>query len=96
MPYIRRLLAEMNPSPKQMTLDTLKDRSDLVEEMLELMFRGVDVRAGPAAGAPAAAGAVAALLVTGGGACGTAVAGGAGTPCIVAIADGMPGAVEAG
>lgn len=44
VPYIRRLLSEMNPSPKKTTLETLQDRSELVEEMLELMFRGVDVR----------------------------------------------------
>jgi hypothetical protein len=44
VPFIRRLLKELNPSPKQMTLATIRARSDLVEQMLELMFRGVDVR----------------------------------------------------
>ncbi len=45
VPFIRQLLGQMNPPPKQMTLDTLKNRSAVVEEMLELMFRGVDIRA---------------------------------------------------
>ena len=45
VPYIRDLLGELNPPPKQMTLKTLKRRSAMVEEMLELMFRGVDIRA---------------------------------------------------
>jgi hypothetical protein len=45
VPFIRKILGEMNPPPKQTTLQTLRDRSDLVEDMLELMFRGVDVRA---------------------------------------------------
>lgn len=46
VPFIRKLLGEMNPSrPKQTTLGVVQDRSELVEDMLELMFRGVDVRA---------------------------------------------------
>jgi hypothetical protein len=44
VPFIRRMLSELNPPPKQTTLDTVRGRSDLVEQMLELMFRGVDVR----------------------------------------------------
>jgi hypothetical protein len=44
VPFIRRLLKELNPPPKQTTLATIRARSDLVEDMLELMFRGVDVR----------------------------------------------------
>ena len=45
VPFIRRLLSEMNPPPRQTTLNTVQSRSALVEQMLELMFRGVDVRA---------------------------------------------------
>jgi hypothetical protein len=45
VPFIRRLLSEMNPPPKQTTLGTIRERSALVEQMLELMFRGVDIRA---------------------------------------------------
>ncbi|MBN9118032.1 MAG: hypothetical protein J0I06_02500 [Planctomycetes bacterium] len=44
VPFIRRMLAEMNPPPKQTTLGTIQGRSELVEQMLELMFRGVDIR----------------------------------------------------
>ena len=44
VPFIRRLVSELNPPPKQVTIDTVKERSDLVEQMLELMFRGVDIR----------------------------------------------------
>jgi hypothetical protein len=44
VPFIRRLLAELNPPPKQTTVGTIAGRSALVEQMLELMFRGVDVR----------------------------------------------------
>ncbi len=46
VPFIRRLLSEMNPAqPKRTTLGIVRERSELVEDMLELMFRGVDVRA---------------------------------------------------
>jgi hypothetical protein len=44
VPFIRRLLSEMNPPPKQTTLGIIQGRSALVEQMLELMFRGVNVR----------------------------------------------------
>jgi hypothetical protein len=44
VPFIRRMLSEMNPPPKQTTLGTIQGRSELVEQMLELMFRGVDIR----------------------------------------------------
>jgi hypothetical protein len=44
VPFIRRMLSELNPPPKQTTLDTIQGRSALVEQMLELMFRGVDIR----------------------------------------------------
>lgn len=44
VPFIRRMLSEMNPPPKQTTLGTLQGRSELLEQMLELMFRGVDIR----------------------------------------------------
>ena len=44
VPFIRQMLSEMNPPPKQTTLGTIQGRSALVEQMLELMFRGVDVR----------------------------------------------------
>jgi hypothetical protein len=44
VPFIRQLLSEMNPSPKQTTLGTIQGRSAVVEQMLELMFRGVDIR----------------------------------------------------
>ena len=44
VPFIRRLLSEMNPPPKQTTLGTIQGRSAMVEEMLESMFRGVDIR----------------------------------------------------
>jgi hypothetical protein len=44
VPFIRRMLSEMNPPPKQTTIGTIEGRSALVEQMLELMFRGVDVR----------------------------------------------------
>lgn len=44
VPFIRKMLRELNPAPKQTTLATIAGRSALVEQMLELMFRGVDVR----------------------------------------------------
>lgn len=44
VPFIREILREMNPPPKQTTLGTIEGRSAVVEEMLELMFRGVDIR----------------------------------------------------
>ena len=46
VPFIRTLVGELTPAhPKRTTLDVIRRRSELVEEMLELMFRGVDVRA---------------------------------------------------
>ncbi|MBM3981537.1 MAG: hypothetical protein FJ304_14910 [Planctomycetes bacterium] len=46
VPYIRQILADLNPTPPRRTsLKTIRGRSEIVEEMLELMFRGVDVRA---------------------------------------------------
>lgn len=44
VPFIRQILREMNPPPKQTTLATIEGRSETVEQMLELMFRGVDIR----------------------------------------------------
>jgi hypothetical protein len=44
VPFIRHLLQELNPSPREVTLETIQARSDLVEEMLPLMFTGADVR----------------------------------------------------
>jgi hypothetical protein len=44
VPFIRHLLSELNPSPRAMTLETIQARSDLVEEMLPLMFTGADIR----------------------------------------------------
>lgn len=44
VPFIRHLLDELNPPPREMTLDVIQARSDLVEEMLPLMFTGADVR----------------------------------------------------
>ncbi|MDY3554874.1 hypothetical protein R5W24_004004 [Gemmata sp. JC717] len=44
--FVRKLLGDLTPAqPKRTTLDLVRERSDLVEDMLELMFRGVDVRA---------------------------------------------------
>ncbi len=45
VPFIRRLLEENPEQPKRTTLDIVQERSAIVEDMLELMFRGVDVRA---------------------------------------------------
>lgn len=45
VPFIRRMLSDFNPPPKQTDLGTVQGRSGIVEEMLELMFPGVDVRA---------------------------------------------------
>jgi hypothetical protein len=43
--YIRELLENMNPPPKQMTPEVLQQRSHLVEEMLPLLFPGANIRA---------------------------------------------------
>ncbi|QEG25491.1 hypothetical protein GobsT_02170 [Gemmata obscuriglobus] len=44
--FVRKLLGDLTPAqPKRTTLDLVRERSDLVEDMLELIFRGVDVRA---------------------------------------------------
>lgn len=45
VPFIRQLLAKMNPPPKETTIGTIRKRSETVEDMLELIFRGVDIRA---------------------------------------------------
>jgi hypothetical protein len=45
VPFIRRMLQELKPPPKQTELATLRGRSGIVEDMLDLMFPGVDVRA---------------------------------------------------
>ncbi len=42
--FIRQMLSEMSPPPKQTTLGTIQGRSEVVEQMVELMFRGVDIR----------------------------------------------------
>jgi hypothetical protein len=42
--FIRELLETMNPPPKQMTPEILWERSGLVEQMLPLIFPGVDIR----------------------------------------------------
>jgi hypothetical protein len=44
IPFIRHLLEHLNPPPRQMTLDIIQARSDMVEEMLPLLFTGADVR----------------------------------------------------
>jgi hypothetical protein len=44
VPFIRYLLENLNPQPRETKLETIQSRSDLVEEMLPLMFTGVDVR----------------------------------------------------
>lgn len=42
--YIRELTENLNPPPKQVTYDVIRERSDLVEQMLPLMFPGADIR----------------------------------------------------
>ncbi len=42
--YIRELLENLSPPPRQTTLEVLRERSDLVEQMLPLMFPGADIR----------------------------------------------------
>lgn len=42
--YIHQLLEHLNPPPQEVTLDVLHERSELVEQMLPLMFPGLDVR----------------------------------------------------
>ena len=44
VPFIRHLLDTLNPPPRETTLEVIQARSDLVEEMLPLMFTGTDVR----------------------------------------------------
>ncbi|HEY1190551.1 MAG TPA: hypothetical protein VGE74_23155, partial [Gemmata sp.] len=45
VPFIRKLLGALSPpQPKKTTLGAIQERSELVEDMLELMFRGVDIR----------------------------------------------------
>jgi hypothetical protein len=42
--YIRQMLEHLNPPPQEVTLAVLRERSELVEQMLPLMFPGLDVR----------------------------------------------------
>ena len=42
--FTRHMMERMNPEPKETTLDTPAARSELVEQMLPLMFPGVDIR----------------------------------------------------
>jgi hypothetical protein len=42
--YIRELLDNLNPPPRQMTMEVLRERSELVEQILPLMFPGADIR----------------------------------------------------
>ncbi len=42
--YIRELLENLSPPPRQVTVDVLRERSELVEQMLPLMFPGADIR----------------------------------------------------
>lgn len=42
--FIRHLMAKLNPDPRRTTLELLAARSELVEQMLPLMFPGVDIR----------------------------------------------------
>jgi hypothetical protein len=42
--YIRELMENLSPPPRQMTLEVLRERSELVEQMLPLMFPGADIR----------------------------------------------------
>jgi Double-GTPase 2 len=42
--FTRHMIENMNPEPKETTLGTLAARSELVEQMLPLMFPGVDIR----------------------------------------------------
>jgi len=42
--YIREMLDNLSPPPKQVTADIIRERSDLVEQMLPLMFPGADIR----------------------------------------------------
>jgi len=42
--YIHEMLGNLNPPPRQMTMDVIRERSDLVEQMLPLMFPGAEIR----------------------------------------------------
>ena len=42
--FIRQLQEHLNPPPREMTLDVICERSELVEQMLPLMFPGADIR----------------------------------------------------
>ncbi len=42
--YIREMVDNLSPPPKKMTLEVIKERSDLVEQMLPLMFPGAEIR----------------------------------------------------
>jgi len=44
VPFIRHMLQHLNPPPRETTLETIQARSNLAEEMLPLIFTGVDVR----------------------------------------------------
>ncbi|MBA4064725.1 MAG: hypothetical protein C0501_13620 [Isosphaera sp.] len=43
--YIRELTGSLNPPPRETTLATIRERGELVEQMLPLMFPGADIRA---------------------------------------------------
>jgi hypothetical protein len=42
--YIRELLENLSPPPRQVTPDVIRERSELVEQMLPMMFPGADIR----------------------------------------------------
>jgi hypothetical protein len=42
--YIRELQENLNPPPRQVTPDLIRERSELVEQMLPMMFPGADIR----------------------------------------------------
>ncbi|MCE9560473.1 MAG: hypothetical protein K8U57_00315 [Planctomycetes bacterium] len=42
--YIHEMIENLSPPPRQMTMDVIRERSDLVEQMLPLMFPGAEIR----------------------------------------------------
>ncbi|MBA4186788.1 MAG: hypothetical protein C0467_02095 [Planctomycetaceae bacterium] len=42
--YIREMIDNLSPPPRDMTLAVIRERSELVEQMLPLMFPGADIR----------------------------------------------------
>jgi len=42
--YIRELNENLNPPPRQTSAEVVRERSELVEQMLPLMFPGADIR----------------------------------------------------